>query len=127
MRIAMQSPSIKAAEKADSAFAESEFAEKLARHGFPKVGMSCEFGDVRKHWFDEYIKNGGEFVEVCGVRFAPFRAESVVAQVADHVFYSRHPELKSRPLSLNDDDRDLRSEWMDLYVEFGGRVAEICS
>lgn len=122
MRIAEQSSSTGAVNKADSAVVKA-----LESRGVPKVPMSCEFGDLRTQWFDEYVLNGGTFVEVCDERFAPFRPDPIVAQVADHVFHSRHPELKSRPLSLSHDDRDLRTEWMDLYVEFGGRVAEICS
>ncbi|MBP1097525.1 hypothetical protein [Bradyrhizobium diazoefficiens] len=122
MRIAQQSSSAAAVNKADSAV-----AHLLSANGLPKVPMSCEFGHLRMQWFDEYVKNGGAFVEVCEERFAPFDPDPVIAQVADQIFFKRHPELKSHPLSLRHDDHDLRSEWMDLYVEFGGRIAEICS
>jgi hypothetical protein len=88
--------------------------------------MGCEAAPARKVWMDQYVKAGGEVVEICGERVAPPVADPTIAQIVDRVFCSRHPELGGRELSLGAEDKSLRTEWMDLYEEFGGRTAKIC-
>ena len=127
MRLAVQSPSSKAVQTADSTLAKSNFTAALCAEIEAKAAMSCHFGAARSQWFDEYVKAGGKFIEICNERVAPLKPDPVVAQVADHIFHNRHPERRSKPISLSNDDRQLRSEWMDLYVEYGGRVAELCA
>lgn len=127
MRLAIQVPSPLAALKADAAFERDESVQRLIGDQPMRAKIGCEFGGARTVWMDEYVRQGGEHFEICGERIAPLKSDHVVAQVADRVFFARHPELKSRWLNLGEADGQLRSEWMDLYVEYGGRVTEICS
>jgi hypothetical protein len=127
MRLVPQVPSPLAAHKADIAFEQDESVRHLIGEQPMRAKMGCEFGAARKVWMDEYVRHGGDHFNICGERVATLRSDHVVAQVADRVFFARHPELKSRWLNFDHADGSLRSEWMDLYVEYGGRVTEICT
>ncbi|WP_282045869.1 hypothetical protein [Roseibium album] len=126
MRLATQSVSLKASEAADHAVSQSDIAKKIFADKPARAPMSCDFAAVRSQWFKHYAEAGGAYVEVCGENVAPFSPDPVVAQVADQVFFKRHPELKDRKLSLECTEGDFRVEWMDLYVEYGGRVTTVC-
>jgi hypothetical protein len=127
IRLATQSVSLKAAEAADRALSQSDIARKLLADLPARAAMSCGFAEVRTEWFKHYVEAGGAHVEVCDTHVAPFSPDPMVAQVADQVFLKRHPELKDRKLSLDCEQGELRSEWMDLYVEYGGRVSTVCA
>lgn len=127
MRVAQQAPTSAAAKKADRALAKNRKVMSVIGDAPVRATMACEFGSIRGLWFDDYVAQGGEYIEICNERMAPFRPDKVTAQVADKVFFARHPQLKQKPLTAACDHGALRSEWMDLYVEYGGRVAEICS
>jgi hypothetical protein len=114
MRYAQQLPSRPAAERADAA------VEALS------ADQAAEPSAVRTAWFDAYVEAGGAFVQVCTRRFATFDPDMVVAQLADRIFAERHPERNGAALGFGPEDQALRSEWMDLYVEFGGTVGSIC-
>jgi hypothetical protein len=126
MRLAHQVPTASAVAKADAELASNKDFLALIGGRPPKATVACEFGAARTVWFDVYAANGGEFFEICGERVAPLVADPVVAQVADQVFFARHPELKGKRLEFHHEDGSARAEWMDLYVEYGGRFAEIC-
>ena len=127
MRLVSQVPSPLAARKADLAFELNAGVKGLVGDQPMRAKMGCEYGDARKFWMDEYIRHGGKYLELCGERVAPLECDHLIAQVADRVFFARHPELKSRWLNFEHADAALRSEWMDLYVEYGGRITDICT
>jgi hypothetical protein len=118
MRIARQRVSSAAAARADAAF---------ERHGAESAAGTPPALDVdgRQSWFDAYVAAEGAFVEVCGRRFAPFAPDPVVAQMADLILAGRHPGL-GIPLGFEPASAAVRAEWMDIYVEFGGRVDSMC-
>jgi hypothetical protein len=126
MRLAFHHVNSEAARKADKQFAVSARSLAKGKPGPLSIRMTCDAAPLRKLWLEHYVKAGGEVVEVCGERVAPLVAEPTIAQIADRVFYSRHHELGGRELTLDDADKQLRVEWMDLYEEYGGRVAKVC-
>ncbi len=125
MRLAKQETNSVAARRADEAFSrDTNVKARISGPLHPK--MDCASSPDRIAWMDLYVKAGGEVHRICEERVAPLIADSTIAQIADRVFSSRHPELKGRALNLEHTDGDLRIEWMDLYVEYGGRVATVC-
>lgn len=126
MRIALQHLDTEAVKSADRALGKHAKGRALAKAGPLRIRMGCGSAPLRNLWMNEYVKAGGVTVEVCGERIAPSYADPTIAQIVDRVFSARHPELHGRELNLDKEDRDLRTEWMDLYVEFGGRTAQIC-
>jgi hypothetical protein len=123
MRLALQESESHAAGAADKEFETiGEVSERASR----RISLACTDRGLRTKWMSAYVAAGGKAQEVCGERVATLRADQAPAQIADRVLESRHPELKSRKLTLSHDDRKLRSEWMDLYVEYGGRITYVC-
>jgi len=123
MRLAFQHVNDKAAGRADKEF---EGHKEVAERPSGRVSLACEDRGLRTKWMSAYVAAGGSVQELCGERVDPLHADEGPAQIADRVLASRHPELKSRKLALTHEDRKLRSEWMDLYVEYGGRVTFVC-
>ena len=128
LRLAVQRVNIEAASKADEAFAKDHTVHSLHKGGplNPKMDCDSDSAHKRKIWMDHYTQSGGDVRVVCGVRVALLAPEPAVAQIVDRVFSSRHPELGGRTLSFDNADGSLRIEWMDLYEEYGGRVAKVC-
>jgi hypothetical protein len=121
MRLANQKIESKIAKKIDKLLM-TDFSEKE----LPNLTVRCGDGDLRRKWLDLYAKNNGTVVKLCNERVAPLISDPVIAQIADKAFYARYPKKAGRGLSLTVKDRSLRSEWMDLYVEYGGRVSVVC-
>jgi hypothetical protein len=120
LRLAFQTVDPEIVARADRTFVG---AEDLANRAVDRLRIDCSGGDLRSQWMDTYEQLGGEVHVLCGERVAPLRADHTIAQLADRVFASRHGD---RRLTLDNEDRELRTEWMDLYVEFGGRITILC-
>ena len=125
LRVAQQKVDQAAAARADREF---QGAKELAikSEGTGRLSVRCADNALRTHWMDAYVAAGGHTQELCEERVASFHADATIAQITDKVFASRHPEFDKRKLTLKHEDRDLRTEWMDLYVEYGGLVSVIC-
>lgn len=122
MRLAQQKVDSRLAAKTDKLLASENQAGLQAG----RISLACGAAALRQQWMDQYVKAGGKVSEVCGERVGALVTDPVAAQIADSVFFSKRPKLRQRKLTLSHKDRDLRSEWMDLYVEYGGPVVVVC-
>lgn len=121
MRLAQQKTDRRLTAKADKMISDNLDAKSIG-----KISLRCGDGTLRSRWMDLYVEHGGVVNEVCGERIGPLAADTVVAQIADQLFYANNPRLRGRKLTLSHKDRSLRSEWMDLYVQYGGAVVVVC-
>jgi hypothetical protein len=127
MRIANYVLNTEAARLADERFVSEPIVKESMGCGPFKIPLNAKSGHLRKLWMDLYISFGGNFESIGNIRVAsPLTVSSrSSSNAADEIFHRNHPELNGRRLDLSPNDKSLRKEWMDLYVTYGGRVAEI--
>ncbi|RVQ56039.1 hypothetical protein [Sinorhizobium meliloti] len=109
-----------AARKADDAL-----KARVGSHNKLSVSSPSD-AEARRFWMDHYLQAGGQANVIYGlgkdrpVRILPIEIDPKVAAHVDQLFYSRHPDLNNRPLSVNSpEDAELRKEWMDIYEQAG--------